>query len=56
MLLDSIIICIAYLTSLFGVSQEVVLSMATMGRGGWVRAGYWTIVLLIGQFFRMYCL
>jgi hypothetical protein len=35
MLLDSIITCIAYLTSVFG-------SMAAMGRGGWVRAGYWT--------------
>jgi hypothetical protein len=44
MLLDSIIMCIAYLTSafVFGISQEVLLSMATMGRGGWVRAGFWT--------------
>ncbi len=28
------------------VSQEVLLSMATMGRGGWVRAGYLDCILL----------
>jgi hypothetical protein len=37
-LLDSILMCISYLT----VSQKVLPSMATTrGRGGWVRAGYW---------------
>jgi hypothetical protein len=43
MLLDSIILCIAYLTS---VSQEVLLSMATMGRDGWKA---------IGLHFNLYC-
>jgi hypothetical protein len=53
MLLDSIIICIAYILT---VSQEVLLSILysyrTMGGGGWVRAGYWpasSFVLLTGQ-------
>ncbi len=54
MLLDSIIMCIAYLTTVryLAVLQEVLLSMATMGRGGWVSACYWTtsyFVLLTGQ-------
>ncbi len=46
MLLDSIIMCIAYLTSVVG-------SMATMGRGEGVRAGYWTascFLFLTGQY------
>ncbi len=43
MLLDSIIMCIAYLTSVlyFAVSQEVLLIMATMGRGGVDGMGGW---------------
>ncbi len=44
MLLDSIIMCIAYCIwpPYLEVSQEVLLMLATMGRGGWVIAGYWT--------------
>ncbi len=45
MLLDSIIMfimCIVFLPQCLAVSQEVLLSMDTLGRDGWVRAGYLT--------------